>query len=642
MPGAVGSPLILDDNPRSLRVVEQVLQALGVGARVLAEPGRLKIEIRSSEPTLFLVAAEAFDGRALDLVREFYGECRAPVPVVAWSGRASSDHLKNQVPIELKLVSALSSPIDPGEFARAVLDSGVVVDAGAAAQVLADLAADARDTAVRLDPPAGRYDLLQVPAARIFFGASAHQWTGRVSIDSPQGGRSFWFDRGDVVFAASAEGSDLLTTLTKTRKSRTGAPPPGPLKTLDEEVGWLLATRTVGFHEIAQVQLDTLARLVGEVNGLERGAVVGLVGEAAPARYEKGRPAAALVLQASRQAQASGQDRGLSSHGDATLVVRLPPRDRTSHWGLGPDDRRILDAVDKARGKDVSLDQLMRVIAPDPERRGDARALLSVLRDLGFLDFRGKPFDKETEELLDQFTRELHRVSRGSPFAVLGLEPTASDNDVREANRTLARKWHPDNFYDKHRRVQRAAEQLFARIQEAHDALKTTQLREAERVKWTGSERLKDEGRRDPVQAKVALAQGRLYLRNKKVEEARDSFRDATLLDPQSAEARTMLGWARYVCDPGASAAAVKDLEAAALLDPKAADAHHYLGRIALMQRDTARALKFFQKALAIKPDHTDALREVRLLEKRQADQEPGGAAALFGSLFNRKKPGPE
>ena len=32
------------------------------------------------------------------------------------------------------------------------------------------------------------------------------------------------------------------------------------------------------------------------------------------------------------------------------------------------------------------------------------------------------------------------------PYRVLGVEPTASDDEIKRAYRELARKYHPDNY----------------------------------------------------------------------------------------------------------------------------------------------------------------------------------------------------
>lgn len=64
-------------------------------------------------------------------------------------------------------------------------------------------------------------------------------------------------------------------------------------------------------------------------------------------------------------------------------------------------------------------------------------------------------------------------MSKRDYYDILGVSRTASDDEIKKAYRTLARKWHPD--------VNKApeAEKKFAEIQEAYDILTDTKKRQA-------------------------------------------------------------------------------------------------------------------------------------------------------------------
>ena len=55
------------------------------------------------------------------------------------------------------------------------------------------------------------------------------------------------------------------------------------------------------------------------------------------------------------------------------------------------------------------------------------------------------------------------------PFETLGLKPGATEDEVRQAYRQMARRWHPDRFANGPERMW--AEQKMAEINEAHRAI---------------------------------------------------------------------------------------------------------------------------------------------------------------------------
>ncbi|MCL2343890.1 MAG: J domain-containing protein [Firmicutes bacterium] len=55
------------------------------------------------------------------------------------------------------------------------------------------------------------------------------------------------------------------------------------------------------------------------------------------------------------------------------------------------------------------------------------------------------------------------------PYGVLGVSPTASDEDVKKAYRELARKYHPDNYHDNP--LADLAQEKMKEVNEAYDSI---------------------------------------------------------------------------------------------------------------------------------------------------------------------------
>ncbi len=55
------------------------------------------------------------------------------------------------------------------------------------------------------------------------------------------------------------------------------------------------------------------------------------------------------------------------------------------------------------------------------------------------------------------------------PYEVLGIKPTATDDEVKAAYRSMARKYHPDNYADNP--LSELAEEKMQEINEAYDAI---------------------------------------------------------------------------------------------------------------------------------------------------------------------------
>ena len=69
------------------------------------------------------------------------------------------------------------------------------------------------------------------------------------------------------------------------------------------------------------------------------------------------------------------------------------------------------------------------------------------------------------------------------PYRVLGVSPSASDDEIKKAYRDLARKYHPDNYHDNP--LADLAQEKMKEINEAYDLI--TKQRASGHSSSTGS-----------------------------------------------------------------------------------------------------------------------------------------------------------
>jgi DnaJ like chaperone protein len=64
------------------------------------------------------------------------------------------------------------------------------------------------------------------------------------------------------------------------------------------------------------------------------------------------------------------------------------------------------------------------------------------------------------------------KAEADSAYKILGISPTATDDEVKKAYRKMAVENHPDKVAYLGEDVQRAAKEKFQRINEAYEAIK--------------------------------------------------------------------------------------------------------------------------------------------------------------------------
>ena len=247
--------------------------------------------------------------------------------------------------------------------------------------------------------------------------------------------------------------------------------------------------------------------------------------------------------------------------------------------------------------------------------------------------------DAETRSFIDEVRMRAARLERCNAYERLGISPSATQEHIRQAYITAAKRFHPDRVSSNAAlaAVLPQLQALFSGLKEAHDHICTPEARKAYdiRIRAGGpkSESKKEEG-------SLALKMGDVLFKKRDFEAAVVKLRKAVELDP-NADALAALAWA-LTNDPKSPPAAKE--EALALV-PKALRAEgvtartYYVAGVLYRTKDPAGAADAFRKALELDPSHTDASLELRLLEMRGgAKSTPKGSGVLSG-IFGKRKP---
>ena len=606
--------LVLESKDRTIRVVETTLAVLGYQLSVVRDPERLKLEIRKHQPDLILASADLIEGSGLDFVRRHYAECSEAAPVIAYSGYHTRAALRELTPVELLLSGVLVAPLDPGELARLVSMVCPPKDAASAVEVVLDLAGE-DGSGIRLHEPSGTQPLGKVPLPRLLCAVDFHDWSGclRVEVD---GGASWslFFEFGQLVCATSSEGRDLIAAAQRLGRTAGVEIPDVPVRNLEEEIGLLLAMRVIGMHETEWICEQAVIQLLAEVLVQWDGVVVAIPGLESEDQFAQPMPVLPIVIQSVRHQDRPKGESVLEAHPESVLVVRLPNDAVVCSWALPETEEQVIGQLALARSKEITLGQLLRVVAgDDSDRQTLVEAVLALLVQIGYVHLSGRPWGEETTAQLAGFVRELHRLAKADHFEVLGVKRDATEKQIRAALREVSLKYHPDTLYDRHPRVQETANALYTRVQEAYETLRDAELRDSYRAeldaKMTST---------DMELAKVSLARGKIRLRHKRYADAAESFYDATLHDPGNTEAKIRLAWTRFLADPSEARRAMAELSTIIKSsEEQLPDAWYYLGRLALLQDNYGKARSYFGRALRIEESHTEALREIRLMDRR-------------------------
>ncbi|MFL5274873.1 MAG: DnaJ domain-containing protein [Myxococcales bacterium] len=246
--------------------------------------------------------------------------------------------------------------------------------------------------------------------------------------------------------------------------------------------------------------------------------------------------------------------------------------------------------------------------------------------------------DAETRSFIDEVRIRAARLDRSNAYERLSISPSASQEHIRQAYITAAKRFHPDRAAGNPAlaAVLPQLQALFAALKEAHDHISTPEARKLydERIRGASA---KSAGSRKE-EAALALKMGDVLFKKRDFEAAIVKLRRAVELDP-TGDSLAALAWA-LTNDPKSPPAAKE--EALALI-PKALRSEgttartYYVAGVLYRSKDPKGSAECFRKAVELDPSHADASLELRLLEMRHGKHTPKGSGVLSGMLGKRK-----
>jgi DnaJ like chaperone protein len=148
---------------------------------------------------------------------------------------------------------------------------------------------------------------------------------------------------------------------------------------------------------------------------------------------------------------------------DQQLLARLVDRTFQARQRLGVDElARHFTGASTPAGRRLLVRLLLKIAAGEDAGVPAAGERL-IRRIAGTLGLE----NAEYEELAAEF-----QAPAGREYRVLGLEPGASEEEVRSAYRRLASECHPDRFTSLGPEFVQAAEERFKILQEAYDEVR--------------------------------------------------------------------------------------------------------------------------------------------------------------------------
>lgn len=232
--------------------------------------------------------------------------------------------------------------------------------------------------------------------------------------------------------------------------------------------------------------------------------------------------------------------------------------------------------------------------------------------------------DPEQEHALRaEVTQLLAALDARSHFELFGVEEDATPTQIKLASEPLLRKVHPDRFAAASGAVKQLAREAEQQIDRAVETLLEPKRRLEYLLELKKGRRRAQAERESQraLQAETAFQRGEAMMRERRYEMALVQFGEAIERHPEEGEYHAHYGWCLHLCHPDEASMAEEAIEHVRRGIKLARDhekPYLYLGRLYKAVGRNAAAEKMFTRAVQIRPDCVEAMRELRLINLRR------------------------
>lgn len=238
--------------------------------------------------------------------------------------------------------------------------------------------------------------------------------------------------------------------------------------------------------------------------------------------------------------------------------------------------------------------------------------------------------------LQDRLAGLHNRVHSQNDFALLGVEESVNDEEVRSAREQLLELLPTAAEVAPFPQLVSSLKKIHLRIEKAYDHLETA----GSRLAYAALRREEEKDRETNAigerarEAEDWFRKGEQAMKKEDYDQAVEAFGMATHHSPEIGDYLAHLGYAMYRANPDEKLVmreAMEHIAKGIKLSPGHQQPYLYLARIFKQSGDLTSARKVYRQANRIAPDCIEALRELRLIEQREHKrQKPKGIMGLL------------